>query len=63
MHYSYIVGSHYYYKKEILAIIDRVDIQRRMARTVQAQLKPGKEPTLTTTFKEDLLKFLETEIL
>ena len=59
MHYSYIVGSHYYYLKEIMAIIDKVEQQRSYARTIEAEFQRTKLPILRTSFKEDLLKEFE----
>ena len=56
-HYSYVVGDYYYYTKEIIELINEVDIERRMKRDEL----PGEK--LPTTFKEDVVEKIKKELL
>jgi len=48
-HYSYVVGDYYIYSKDLVEIINQVDIERRMRRDDNGGQK------LSTNFKQDLL--------
>jgi len=61
--YSYIVGDHYIYKKELIALIDLVDIDRRERRAEEQRIWNKKEVYLSTTFKEDLIKLIEGKVI
>ena len=60
--YSYIVGDHYIYKKELIALIDLVDIDKRERRAEEQRIWNKKEVYLSTTFKEDLIKLIEGKV-
>jgi len=60
--YSYIVGDHYIYKKELIALIDLVDIDRRERIAEEQRIWNKKEVYLSTTFKEDLIKLIEGKV-
>ena len=58
-HYSYLCQDYYYWKDEVLAIIDLVDIDRRERRTNEAKVYGNSEAYLSTTFKEDVIEMLK----
>jgi c-di-GMP-related signal transduction protein len=59
-HYSYLIQDYYYYQKELLQLIDIVEIDRMERRANEKRLHPKREPYLKTTFKEDLIKLLKS---
>lgn len=61
-HYSYIVQDYYYYKKELVTLIDVVDIDRQMRLREEAIIHKKNDVYLSTTFKEDLLKLLNEKL-
>lgn len=48
-HYSYVMADYYVYSKELVNLINQVDIERRMRRDDNGGQK------LSTNFKQDLL--------
>ena len=54
--WSYIHGDYYFTKKEIMMMIELVDVERRIRRADEQQVCRTREVYLTTTFMEDLIE-------
>ena len=54
--WSYIHGDYYFTKKELIMMIELVDIERRIRRADEQQVCRTSEVYLITTFMEDLMK-------
>ena len=60
--WSYIHGDYYYTKKEIMMLLELVDIERRIRRADEQQVCRTSEVYLTTTFMEDLIERMNDAI-
>ena len=56
-HYSYVMADYYVYSKELVKLINQVDIERRMRRDDNGGQK------LSTNFKQDLLNKMNIQNL
>jgi len=54
--WSYIHGDYYFTKKEIMMMIELVDVERRIRRADEQQVCRTSEVYFITTFMEDLMK-------